>query len=58
MFIRAATVCGTDQALAERLNVSVEELAGWIAGKGMAPRDVYNRVAELVRQAGLDALKF
>jgi DNA-binding transcriptional regulator YdaS (Cro superfamily) len=57
MFVRAVKVCGGEQALADRLGVPEEDLAGWIAGKAIPSTAAYTRVAELVRKAGIDALK-
>jgi len=48
---KALNVCGTEQALGRRLNVSSGELRGWLAGKEAVPLATFNRAMHLVNRA-------
>jgi hypothetical protein len=57
LLARAVKAYGTEQALAEHLQVSVEDVVRWAAGSRVPPTIVLDRVIEIVRKAGLEALK-
>jgi hypothetical protein len=48
---KALSVCGTEEALGRRLDVSRGELRGWLAGKEAVPLAVFNRAMDLVNRA-------
>ena len=48
---KALGVCGTEEALGRRLDVSRGELRGWLAGKEAVPLAVFNRAMDLVNRA-------
>jgi len=47
----ALGVCGTEEALARRLDVSGVALRGWLAGAEPVPLAVFNRAMQLVNGA-------
>ena len=48
---KALGVCGTEEALGRRLDVSSVALRGWLAGKEAVPLAVFNRAMDLVNRA-------
>jgi hypothetical protein len=48
---KALSVCGTEEALVRRLDVSRIALRGWLAGKEAVPLAVFNRAMHLVNRA-------
>jgi len=48
---KALSVCGTEDALVRRLDISKAELRGWLAGKEVVPLAVFNRTMHLVNRA-------
>lgn len=48
---KALSVCGTEEALGRRLDVSRVALRGWLAGKEAVPLAVFNRAMKLVNLA-------
>jgi len=48
---KALSVCGTEEALGRRLDVSIIALRGWLAGKEAVPLAVFNRAMNLVNRA-------
>jgi DNA-binding transcriptional regulator YdaS (Cro superfamily) len=48
---KALSVCGTEEALARRLDVSSVALQGWLAGQEAVPLAVFNRAMILVNRA-------
>jgi hypothetical protein len=48
---KALGVCGTEEALAKRLDVSGVALRGWLAGAEPVPLAVFNRAMQLVNGA-------
>ena len=52
---KALSVCGTEDALVRRLEVSKAELRRWLAGKEVLPLAVFNRAMHLVNRAYREA---
>ena len=48
---KALSVCATEEALGQRLNVSSAELRGWFAGTEAVPLSIFNRAMDLVNRA-------
>jgi DNA-binding transcriptional regulator YdaS (Cro superfamily) len=48
---KALSVCGTEEALARRLDVSGVALRGWLTGTVAVPLAVFNRAMHLVNRA-------
>ena len=48
---KALNVCGTEEALGKRLDVSSIALRGWLAGTEAVPLAVFNRAMNLVNRA-------
>ncbi|HEY7237777.1 MAG TPA: hypothetical protein VH600_01295 [Burkholderiales bacterium] len=48
---KALSVCGTEEALGHRLEVSRGELRGWLTAKEAVPLTVFNRAMHLVNRA-------
>ena len=48
---KALGVCGTEEALGRRLDVSGIALRAWLAGKEPVPLAIFNRAMHLVNRA-------
>jgi len=48
---KALNVCATEDALGRRLDVSRDDLRGWLAGREPVPLAVFNRAMDLVNRA-------
>jgi len=48
---KALNVCATEEALGRRLDVSKDDLRGWLTGKEAVPLAVFNRAMDLVNRA-------
>ena len=48
---KALSVCGTEEALGKRLDVSGVALRAWLAGTDAVPLAVFNRAMNLVNRA-------
>jgi hypothetical protein len=48
---KALNICGTEELLGQRLDVSKGELRGWLAGQEMVPLATFNRAMRLVNGA-------
>jgi hypothetical protein len=48
---KALSVCETEEALGQRLNVSSAELRDWFAGTEAVPLSIFNRAMDLVNRA-------
>jgi len=48
---KALSVCGTEEILGTRLDVSRVALRGWLAGQETVPLAVFNRAMNLVNRA-------
>jgi hypothetical protein len=48
---KALSVCGTEEILGRRLDVSRVALRGWLAGQEAVPLAVFNRAMNLVNRA-------
>jgi hypothetical protein len=51
---KALSVCGSEEALGRRLEVSSVALQSWMAGKEVVPLAVFNRAMHLVNRAYLE----
>jgi len=48
---KALGVCGTEEALGQRLHVTRGELRGWLTGDETVPLATFNRAMQLVNRA-------
>ena len=48
---KALNICGTEELLERRLDVSKGELRGWLAGKEPVPLAIFNQAMQLVNRA-------
>jgi len=54
---KALSLCGSEEALGHRLDVSRRELRGWLTASETVPLSVFNRAMHLVNRAYREAAK-